>query len=34
MSQTSFTIAALFVGFTIAALIVFTAITMGAIAGA
>lgn len=34
MSQTSFTIAALFVGFTIAALIVLTAITMGAIAGA
>ena len=34
MTQTSFTIAALFVCLTIAALIVFTAITMGAIAGA
>jgi hypothetical protein len=34
MTQTTFTIAALFVGFTIAALIVLSAITMGAIAGA
>jgi hypothetical protein len=34
MSQTTFTIAALFVVFTIAALIVFSAITMGAVAGA
>jgi hypothetical protein len=34
MTQTKFTIAALFVGFTIAALIVLSAITMGAIAGA
>ena len=34
MNQTTFTIAALFVGFTIAALIVLSAITMGAIAGA
>jgi hypothetical protein len=34
MRQTTFTIAALFVAFTIAALIVFSAITMGAVAGA
>ena len=34
MTQTTFTIAALFVGLTIAALIVLSAITMGAIAGA
>ena len=34
MTQTTFTIAALFVGFTIAALIVLSAVTMGAIAGA
>ncbi len=34
MSQTTFTLAALFVFFTIAALIVLSAITMGAIAGA
>ena len=34
MPQTTFTIAALFVAFTIAALIVLSAITMGAIAGA
>lgn len=34
MNQTTFTIAALFVAFTIAALIVFSAITMGAVAGA
>ena len=34
MTQTTFTIAALFVAFTIAALIVLSAITMGAIAGA
>jgi hypothetical protein len=34
MKQTTFTIAALFVGLTIAALIVLSAITMGAIAGA
>jgi preprotein translocase subunit SecG len=34
MSQTTFTIAALFVVFTIAALIVLSAVTMGAIAGA
>ena len=34
MTQTTFTIAALFVAFTIAALIVFSAITMGAVAGA
>jgi hypothetical protein len=33
MTQTTFTIAALFVGFTIAALIVLSAVTMGAIAG-
>jgi hypothetical protein len=33
MSQTTFTIAALVVGFTIAALIVLSAITMGAVAG-
>ena len=33
MIQTKFTIAALFVGFTVAALIVFSAITMGAVAG-
>lgn len=33
MTQTKFTIAALVVGFTIAALIVFSAITMGAVAG-
>ena len=33
MTQTTFTIAALFVGFTIAALIVLSAITMGAITG-
>jgi hypothetical protein len=33
MTQTTFTITALFVGFTIAALIVLSAITMGAIAG-
>jgi|GEM_PF-3256762 hypothetical protein len=33
MLQTKFTIAALFVGFTIAALIVLSAITMGAVAG-
>ena len=33
MTQTKFTIAALFVGFTIAALIVLSAITMGAVAG-
>jgi hypothetical protein len=33
MIQTKFTIAALFVGFTIAALIVLSAITMGAVAG-
>ena len=34
MMRTTFTIAALFVAFTIAALIVLSAITMGAIAGA
>jgi len=34
MTQTTFTVAALFVGLTIAALIVLSAITMGAIAGA
>ncbi len=34
MKQTTLTIAALFVAFTIAALIVLTAITMGAVAGA
>jgi len=34
MTQTTFTIAALFVGLTIAALIVLSAITMGAVAGA
>lgn len=34
MKQTTLTIAALFVAFTIAALIVVTAITMGAVAGA
>jgi hypothetical protein len=34
MSQTTCTIAALFVVFTIAALIVLSAVTMGAIAGA
>jgi hypothetical protein len=34
MTQTTFTIAALFVGLTIAALIVLSAITLGAIAGA
>jgi hypothetical protein len=33
MRQTTFTLAALFVGFTIAALIVLSAITMGAVAG-
>lgn len=33
MTQTKFTIAALLVGFTIAALIVLSAITMGAVAG-
>ncbi|HEY3462517.1 MAG TPA: hypothetical protein VGK62_03570 [Gaiellaceae bacterium] len=33
MTQTKFTIAALVVGFTIAALIVLSAITMGAVAG-
>jgi hypothetical protein len=33
MTHTKFTIAALFVGFTIAALIVLSAITMGAVAG-
>jgi hypothetical protein len=33
MTQTTFTIAALVVGFTIAALIVLSAITMGAVAG-
>ncbi len=33
MQQTKFTIAALVVGFTIAGLIVFSAITMGAVAG-
>jgi hypothetical protein len=33
MTQTKFTIAALIVGFTIAALIVLSAITMGAVAG-
>jgi ABC-type transport system involved in cytochrome bd biosynthesis fused ATPase/permease subunit len=33
MTQTKFTIAALIVGFTIAALIVFSAVTMGAVAG-
>jgi hypothetical protein len=33
MRQTKFTIAALLVGFTIAALIVLSAITMGAVAG-
>lgn len=33
MAQTKFTIAALFVGLTIAALIVLSAITMGAVAG-
>lgn len=34
MNQTTVTIAALFVAFTIAALIVLSAITMGAVAGA
>ena len=34
MKQTTYTIAALFVVFTIAALIVLSAITMGAVAGA
>lgn len=34
MKRTTFTIAALFVAFTIAALIVLSAITMGAVAGA
>ena len=34
MTHTKFTIAALLVGFTIAALIVLSAITMGAVAGA
>ncbi len=34
MKQTTLTIAALFIAFTIAALIVVTAITMGAVAGA
>ena len=34
MTRTTFTIAALFVAFTIAALIVLSAITMGAVAGA
>jgi len=34
MSQTTYTLAALFVAFTIAALIVLSAITMGAVAGA
>jgi preprotein translocase subunit SecG len=33
MKRTTFTIAALFVAFTIAALIVLSAITMGAVAG-
>jgi preprotein translocase subunit SecG len=33
MRQTTFTIAALFIAFTIAALIVLSAITMGAVAG-
>jgi hypothetical protein len=33
MIQTKFTIAALFIAFTIAALIVLSAITMGAVAG-
>lgn len=33
MTQTRLTVAALFVGFTIAALIVLSAITMGAVAG-
>ena len=33
MTRTSFTIAALIVGFTLAALIVLSAITMGAVAG-
>ena len=33
MTQTKLTVAALFVGFTIAALIVLSAITMGAVAG-
>ena len=33
MKQTTFTIAALFVVFTIASLIVFSALTMGAVAG-
>jgi hypothetical protein len=33
MAQTKFTIAALFVGLTISALIVLSAITMGAVAG-
>jgi hypothetical protein len=33
MSQTKLTIAALIVGFTIAALIVLSALTMGAVAG-
>jgi hypothetical protein len=34
MTQTKFTLAALFVGFTVAALIALSAITMGAVAGA
>jgi len=34
MKQTTYTIAALFVFLTIAALIVFSAVTMGAVAGA
>ncbi len=34
MTQTMFTIAALVIGFTIAALIVLTAMSMGAVAGA